>query len=79
MINDSLFEKVEKKTNIDKDTILSIANKLQNSDMKDERVLGDLIDDLSRLTGKNVSNEKKEKIISTIIKDKVPKNINNIV
>ena len=79
MLNDSLFEKVEKKTNVDKNTILSIANKLQNSDMKDEKVLGELIDDLSRLTGKNVSSEKKEKIINTIVNDNVPKNINNIV
>ena len=78
MFNDSLFKKVEKKTNIDKDTILSIANKLQNSDMKDERVLSDLIDNLSKLTGKSVSDEKKEKIINTIKNDKVPKNIDNL-
>ena len=75
MFNDSLFKKVEQKTNVDKDTILSIANKLQNSDMKDERVLSELIDNLSRLTGKSVSDEKKEKIINTIKNDKVPDNI----
>ena len=79
MFNDSLFKKVEKKTNIDKDTILSIANKLQNSDMKDENVLSELIDNLSTLTGKNVSDEKKEKIINAVKNDKVPKNIDNII
>lgn len=78
MINDSIFKKIENKTNIDKNTILSIADKLQKSDMKDDRVLGELIDDLSKLTGKDVSEEKKEKIIKIIKNDKVPSNLDNI-
>ena len=38
-MNDSVFKKVEKKTNINKDTILSLANKLKSSNFKDENVL----------------------------------------
>lgn len=79
MFKDSLFKKIESKTNVSKETILSLADKLQKSDMKDEKVLGELIDDLSALTGKNVSKEKKEKIINTIVTDNVPKNIDNMV
>ena len=78
MINDSIFKKIENKTNIDKNTILSIADKLQKSDMKDDRVLGELIDDLSKLTGKDVSEEKKEKRIKAIKNDKVPSNLDSI-
>ena len=78
MINDSIFKKIENKTNIDKNTILSIADKLQKSDMKDDKVLGELIDDLSKLTGKDVSEEKKEKIIKAIKNDKVPSNLDSI-
>ena len=33
--SDSFFKKVEKKTNVDKDTIIKLANKLQNGNMKD--------------------------------------------
>ena len=33
-LSDSFFKKVEKKTNVNKDTILSLANKLQGSNMK---------------------------------------------
>ena len=44
MFKDSLFKKIEDKTNINKDTIISIANKLQNSDMKDKKVLNELIE-----------------------------------
>ena len=73
MFKDSLFKKIEDKTNVSKDTILSLANKLQNNNMKDEKVLNELIDDLANITGKEVSFEKKKKIIDTIINDKVPK------
>ena len=74
-MNDNIFNKVEKKTNIKKETILSLANKLQKGNMKDENVLKEVIDELSILTGKNISDEKKDKIINAIVNDKVPKNI----
>ena len=74
-MNDSIFNKVEKKTNIKKETILSLANKLQKGNMKDENVLKEVIDELSVLTGKNISDEKKDKIINAIVNDKVPKDI----
>lgn len=74
-MNESIFNKVEKKTNINKETILSLASKLQKGNMKDEVTLNEVIDELSILTGKNITKEKKEKIINTIINDKVPKDI----
>ena len=62
-----------------RNTIISLANKLQNSNMKDENVLSELIDDISNLTGKKVSEEKKKKIIDTIAKDNVPKDIDSML
>ena len=79
MFGDSLFKKIENKTNISKDTIISLANKLQSSNMKDEKVLSDLVDDISKLTGKEVTQEKKNKIINTIINDNVPHDLNNMI
>lgn len=73
MFGDSFFKKIEKKTNVNKDTILSLASKLQGTDMKDEGTLRNLIDEISELTGKKVSKEKSDKIIETILNDKVPK------
>ena len=72
---DSFFDKVEKKTKVDKQTILSLANKLQKGNMKDKDTLKEVIDTLSKMTGKKVSKEQEEKIISTIIDDKVPKDV----
>ena len=64
---DDFFKKVEKKTKVDKDTILSLAQKLQNGNMKDENTLREVIDTLSKMTGKEVSKEQSDKIISRII------------
>ncbi len=74
-MNDNLFKKIENKTNINKKTIMDLASKLQNGNMKDKKTLLEVIDELSMLTGKNISDEKKDRIISTIINDKVPNNI----
>ena len=74
-MNENLFKKVENKTNISKNTILNLASKLQNGNMKDKKTLLEVIDELSNLTGRSVSKEKKEKIINAIVNDKVPNNI----
>ncbi len=76
-MNDNLFKKVENKTKINKKTILDLANKLQKGDMKDKNTLMEVIDELSFLTGKNVSDSKKEKIVNAIVNDKIPQNIEN--
>ena len=73
--SDNFFKKIEKKTNVDKDTILSLANKLQQGNMKDENTLKEVIQDISRITGREVSEEKEKKIIDTILANKVPKNL----
>ena len=75
---DDFFKKVEKKTNVDKNTIISLAEKLQNGNMKDEETLREVIDTLSKMTGKKVTEEQKEKIISKIVDDKVPKDVDKM-
>lgn len=72
---DNFFKKIQNKTNVDKDTIISLANKLQNGNMKDKNTLKEVINTLSGITGKTVTPEQEEKIINTIMNDKVPTNI----
>ena len=73
--SDSFFKKVEKKTNVNKDTIMALASKLQNGNMKDKTTLKEVINTLSKMTGRPVSNEQEEKIINAVVNDKIPKNI----
>lgn len=76
--DDKFFNKVEKKTKVDKDTIISLATKLQKGNLKDESTLREIISTLSALTGKEVSKAKEDKIVDTILKDKVPKSIDKM-
>lgn len=73
--SDSFFDKIEKKTNVNKETILSLAHKLQDGNMKDETTLKEVISDISRITGREVSKEKEKKIIDTVLNNQVPQDI----
>lgn len=76
--NDEFFNKVEKKTKVNKKTILALAEKLNNGNMKNENTIREVIGTLSKITGKNISKEKEDRIIETILKDKVPKSIDKM-
>lgn len=78
MFGDSFFKRVEKKTNIDKDTIMSLAKKIQDGNMKDEKTIRDVVNEISAMTGREVSKEKEDKIVNTIISDNVPKDIDKM-
>ena len=73
--SDNFFKKVEKKTNVSKETILSLANKLQQGNMKDENTLREVIRDISKMTGREVSKEKEQKIINAVLNNQVPNNL----
>ena len=77
--SDSFFKKIEKKTNVNKETILSLADKLQQGNMNDENTLREVIQDISRITGREVSKEKEQKIIDTVLSNGIPKNIEQYI
>ena len=77
-MNDSLFDKVKNKTNVDKETIISLAQMINDNGLKDEKTLRTVIKKLSQMTGKEVSTSLEDKIIETIKEDKVPKNVENM-
>ena len=57
-MNDNIFDKVEKKTNVKKEDIISLAKSVSNQDLSDERNLRKLIKQVARLAGKEVTKEK---------------------
>lgn len=77
-LNDSFFKKVEKKTKVDKNTIIDLAKKLQDGNMKNENTLREVISTLSQMTGKVVTKEQEDKIISKVVGGKVPENIDKM-
>ncbi len=78
-LSDNLFKKIEKKTNVSKDTILDLAKTLQDGNMKNETALRDVVKKISEITGKEVSKEKEDKIINTIMQDNVPDNLDKMI
>jgi len=76
--SDKFFNKVEKRTNVNKDTILALAKELQENDLKNEKTLRSVIQKLGSMTGKNVSVEQENKIVNAVINDKVPTNIDKM-
>ena len=73
--SDNFFKRVEKKTNVGKETILDLAAKLQKADLKNEQTLREV----SQMTGKDVSKEKEDKIIEAVVNDKVPNDIDKMI
>ena len=71
-MNDELFQKVEKKTKVGKDKIISLAKMVNDNGLKDEKTLKEVISELSVLTGKKVDKTLESKIINAVIDGKVP-------
>ena len=78
-LSDSFFNKIERKTNVKKSSIMSLAKKLQGDNMKDEKALREVIKELSNMTGKEVSKEQEDKIINAVVNDKIPDNLDKMV
>lgn len=77
--SDSFFNRVENKTSVGKDTILRLADKLQQNDLKNEGTIREIIRELGSLTGKEVSKEKEDKIVDAVVNDKIPKDIDKMI
>ena len=69
-MDDQVFDKVKKKTNVDKDTIVSLAKLVNDNGLKDEKTLRTVINKLSIMTGKPVSEELENKIKEEIANKK---------
>lgn len=78
-ITDSFLNKVEKKTNVSKETILSLADRLKGGNLKDEKTIRGVIEELSKITGKQVSKEQSDKIVKAVVGDKIPNNLESMM
>lgn len=77
--SDNFFKRVEKRTNVGKDTILNLAAKLQQNDLKNEATLREVIQELGKMTGKEVTKENENKIVEAVVNDKVPKDLDKFI
>ncbi len=78
-ITDSFLNKVSKKTNVSKQSILDLADRLKGGNLKDEKTIRGVIDELSKLTGKEVSKEQSDKIVKAVVGDQIPNNLESML
>ena len=78
-MNDKIFDKVEEKTNVSREDIISLAKSIQGKDMNNEKNLRKLIHDVAKLAGRNVSKEKEDKIIKAVKKDSVKDDLSKMI
>lgn len=74
----NVFDEINKKSSIDKNTIFDIADSIKSADLSDEKVLRKLIRDISKVANKPVSKDLEDKIVKKIKNDGVPSNINDL-
>ena len=78
-ITDSFLNKVEKKTNVSKESILNLASRLKGGNLKDEKTIRGVIEELSKLTGKEVTKAQSDKIVEAVLGDKIPSNLESMI
>lgn len=73
-----VFDEINKKSNIDKDTIFEIADSIKNADLSNEKVLRKLIRDIAKVANKPVPKDLEDNLVNKIKKDGVPSNLNDL-
>lgn len=68
----NMFDKIQEKSNINPDEIYKVADSVKNADFSDEQTVRNLIRQLSNMANKPISKEKEDKIVESIIKNKIP-------
>ena len=65
----SFFKKIEKKTGVDFDEIMTLANAISYADFSDERQVRKIVKKVSRMANKPITKELEDKIVNSILQD----------
>ncbi|TCP31655.1 stage VI sporulation protein F [Scopulibacillus darangshiensis] len=76
--NNPFFDHIEKKTNVKKEDIFSLANSVSNANFKDEKTVRRLVGQVARLANVSVSKEKEDAIVKAIVNNNVPMNFSSL-
>ena len=80
MKDENIFlDKVVKKTNVNKNEILKLANDLQSKNLNDENDIRDFIMSVAKVTSKTISPSKVDKLVMMIKSNKIPNDINKMM
>lgn len=77
-LSGKFFDNLEKKTNVRKDDLLRLANKVSHANFQDEETVRNLIADVARLANVDVSKEKEDRIVDAIVNNKIPADLSQL-
>ncbi|MCU9612416.1 stage VI sporulation protein F [Caldibacillus lycopersici] len=68
-MDNQFFKSIEKKTGVNMNDILQLANSLQNANFKDENTVRRVVQQVSQIANRNIPKEMEDKIVKTIVND----------
>ncbi|CAM4106989.1 stage VI sporulation protein F [Bacillus manliponensis] len=77
-MDNNLFNNIEKESKVNKDDIFKLAASVQNANLRDEKVLRQLIHQVSVMAGRDVSKEKEDQIVNAIISNNMPADFSSL-
>ncbi|MDA1475879.1 stage VI sporulation protein F [Bacillus sp. CLL-7-23] len=69
-MDNKFFKSIEKKTGVNMDDVMQLANSLQNANFKDEKTVRSVISRVAKLANKRVPKELEDKIVKSITSGK---------
>ena len=69
MMDQSFFRQVERKTGVNFDEIMALANALTYANFSDEKQVRKIVKKVSKLANKPITKELEEKIVTSILQD----------
>lgn len=69
MMDRSFFRQVERKTGVNFDEIMALANALTYANFSDEKQVRKIVKKVSKLANKPITKELEEKIVTSILQD----------
>lgn len=78
MCNNSFFDNIEKKSNVNYADIFQIAQSISKEDLTNETMLRQLIAQISLLAGKNITKEKEDEILDVILQGQIQKDLTSL-
>ncbi|HSU80736.1 MAG TPA: stage VI sporulation protein F [Candidatus Angelobacter sp.] len=76
--NNPFFDHIEKKTNVKKEDIFSLANSIANANFQDENTVRGIVHRVAKMANVDVSKEKEDKIVKAIVKNNIPLNFSSL-
>ncbi|SFP41200.1 stage VI sporulation protein F [Salibacterium halotolerans] len=70
--SDSMFENIEKNTNVKQEDIMKLVQSLQGADFQDEKTVRRVIRDVGALAGKPVSARKEDELTKAVMNRDIP-------